>query len=182
MFRDSSVIFYFKDNNEYKRDYKILTNGLCSSVIQTKNDEICYSEKTDSAICFFDIFERTIKATIKSISKLNDCYEKLHMITKDILFIGGENKISLVNVNQHNLIRVIDVPGSSWISAICMLNKNKLLTGDYNEIIREWKIEGDNLILISKKEKAHSADISALLNIGDGHIASGSKDFTINIW
>ena len=33
--------------------------------IQTKNDEICYSENTDSDICFFDILERSSKATIK---------------------------------------------------------------------------------------------------------------------
>ena len=104
------------------------------------------------------------------------------MITKDLLFIGGENKISIINVNQYNLVRIIDIPGSSWISAICILNKNIILTGDYNKIIRQWRIEGDNLILISKKEKTHSGDISCLLNLGDGHIASGSDDYTIRIW
>ena len=104
------------------------------------------------------------------------------MITKDLLFIGGENKISIINVNQYNLVRIIDIPGSSWISAICILNKNIILTGDYSEIIRQWRIEGDNLILISKKEKTHSKDISCLLNLGDGHIASGSDDNTIRIW
>ena len=57
-----------------------------------------------------------------------------------------------------------------------------LLTGDYSEIIRQWKIEGDNLILISKKEKAHDSDINVLLNLGNGCIASGSNDKTIKIW
>ena len=57
-----------------------------------------------------------------------------------------------------------------------------LLTGDYAEVLRQWKIEGDNLVLISKKEKAHDNDINVLLNIGDGHIASGSNDNTIRIW
>ena len=50
--RDSSIIVYFKENNEYKMDYKISTNGPCYSVIQTKNNEICYSEETNSGICF----------------------------------------------------------------------------------------------------------------------------------
>ena len=57
-----------------------------------------------------------------------------------------------------------------------------LLTGDYEEIIRQWKIEGDNLILISKKEKTHDSDINVLLNMGNGFIASGSNDKTIRIW
>ena len=35
-----------------------------------------------------------------------------------------------------------------------MLNENILLTGDYNKRIIQWKIEGDNLQLISKKENA----------------------------
>ena len=104
------------------------------------------------------------------------------MIKKDLLLIPGYNQISIINTNQHKLIRKIEVPGSSWICGVCMLNKNMLLTGDYSEIIRQWKIEGDNLILVSKKEKAHDSDINVLLNIGNGFIASGSDDYTIKIW
>ena len=63
-----------------------------------------------------------------------------------------------------------------------MLNKNMLLTGDSSYTLRQWKIEGDNLILVSKKEKAHDNNISVLLNMGNGFIASGSDDNTIKIW
>ena len=44
------------------------------------------------------------------------------------------------------------------------------------------KIEGDNLILSSKKENAHDGTIYALLNIGNGYIASWACDNSINIW
>ena len=104
------------------------------------------------------------------------------MITKELLVIPGKNKISIINVHEYKLIRIIEVPNSSWIYGICMLNKNMLLTGDRSKVIRQWKIEGDNLILISKKESAHDGDINVLLNLGDGHIASGSDDKTIKIW
>ena len=57
-----------------------------------------------------------------------------------------------------------------------------LLTGDESKIIRQWRIEGDNLILISKKENAHYDGIYDLLNLGNGHIASSSFDKTIKIW
>ena len=63
-----------------------------------------------------------------------------------------------------------------------MLNKNMLLTGDQSYTLRQWKIEEDNLILVSKKEKAHDSTISVLLNIGNGFIASGSSDNSIKIW
>ena len=48
--------------------------------------------------------------------------------------------------------------------------------------MRQWRIEGDNLILVSKKEKAHDSIINVLLNIGNGFIASGSDDYIIKIW
>ena len=57
-----------------------------------------------------------------------------------------------------------------------------LLTGDCSYTLRQWKIEEDNLILVSKKEKAHDHNIYVLLNIGNGFIASGSEDKTIKIW
>ena len=57
-----------------------------------------------------------------------------------------------------------------------------LITGDFKMIIRQWKIEGDNLILISKKEHMHNDRVYVLLNMGNGLIASGSRDNTIKIW
>ena len=57
-----------------------------------------------------------------------------------------------------------------------------ILTGDASKIIRQWKIEGDNLILISEKEKDHDNDINFLLNLGNGYIASASDDNSIKIW
>ena len=104
------------------------------------------------------------------------------MINKDLLLIPGENQLSIINTNEYKLIRKIDVPNSDWITGICLLNKDMLLTGDYSGIIRQWKIEGDNLILISKKENTHDKNIYVLLNMGNGFIASGSDDKTIKIW
>ena len=179
---DSSIIFYLRDNNEYKKDYQIKTNGSCFSIIQTKDNEICYSEFNNDAICFYDILERKVKATITKISKYNGCKAWLIMINKDLLVIPGKNQLSIINTNEYKLIRTINVSNASTITGVCLLNKDMLLTGDYSETIRQWKIEGDNLILISKKEKTHDSDINVLLNMGNGFIASGSNDKTIKIW
>ena len=103
------------------------------------------------------------------------------MITENILAIPGDNIISFVNINQYILVRTINTD-SSWILGSCMLNKNALITGDRKHILKQWKIEGDNLIFISQKEKAHDGDINTLLNLGNGHIASGSDGGTVKIW
>ena len=183
---DKSIIFYLKDNNtKYTKDYKITTNGTCFCINQIKENELCYSELinndfNNNNICFYDINKKKIKSSISNISK--SWYSPFIMISKELLFISGENKISIININKYKLIRVIEVPNSSWINGACILNDNIILTGDSNLIIREWRIEGDNLVLISKKEKAHNNYIYTLLNMGNGYIASGSYDKSIKIW
>ena len=104
------------------------------------------------------------------------------MITKDLLIIGGENKISIIDVNQYKLVRIVEVKNSSWIRGFCFWNDNIFLTSDNNRVIREWKIEGNNLILISQKENAHDRYIFALLKLGNWNIASASADNSIIIW
>ena len=52
----------------------------------------------------------------------------------------------------------------------CILNKSILFTGDDKWIINEWKIDEDNLILISKKENSQNDLIYILFNIGNAHI------------
>ena len=179
---DSSIIIYNKENKEFKINHKISTNDGCYSVIQTKDNEICYSEAYNNNICFYDLKEKKSKISLSNISKINDYNEWIIMISKDLLLVPGNEKLSIININDYKLVRVIEVPGSGWICGVCMLNKNMILTGDFSEIINQWRIEGDNLVLVSKKEKVHNRDINVLLNMGNGYIASGSDDHSIKIW
>jgi len=177
--KDKSIIFYLKENLQYKKDYQISTSDSCYYICQIKENEICYSENYIK-LCFFDMNERKIKSSISNLSISS--FNPFIMILKDLLFISECNKILIININYYELIREIEIPYSSWISGSCMLDKNLLFTGDGKGIIREWKIEEDNLILISKKENAHKDWILTLLNIGNGHIASSSADISIKIW
>ena len=160
-------------------DYKISTNGECYNVIQTKENEISYTENQDT-ICFFDLLER------KLISKINNInftgLNNLTMMSKDLLVIGGENELTIINVNNHNIIRKINVPNSGCISAICLLNENILLTADCNHRIIQWKIEDDNLKLISKKENAHDSGVYTIKKLGNGLIVSGDCEGTVKVW
>ena len=44
------------------------------------------------------------------------------MIKKDSLLIPGDALLSIINVNEYNLVRKIKV-GSNWINGVCMFNK-----------------------------------------------------------
>ena len=137
--------------------------------------KISYSEDDNYTTCFYDLLERKVKSSISNIFTCN-----MIMMRKDLLFITGYNKISIINVKNYKL-RIINVPGANYINGVCVFDQNMLLTGDVNTI-KQWRIEGDNLILISKKEKAHDDGITDLLNLGNRHIASCSFDKTIKIW
>ena len=66
------------------------------------------------------------------------------MILKELLFISGYNKISIININEYELIREIEVSNSGWIHGACILNENIIFTGDDKLNIREWEIKRDN--------------------------------------
>ena len=103
------------------------------------------------------------------------------MITKDLLVVGGLNKISIINVNNYTLDREIEIINTS-IFGFCMIDENIFITGDNNGTIIQWKIEGNNIIVISKKEEAHSDSVYSLIKMENGLLASGSCDKSIKIW
>ena len=179
---DGSIKFYNKDNNEYKKDYLISTNGWNDPIIQTKDNEICYCERHEETIYFYDFIKRN------NIKKLNNLYSTDHgfgillMISKDLLLITGYNEISIINVNSYNLVKTIKVNSAGWIDAVCMLNKDMILTGDGFGGIIQWKIENYNLKLISIKENAHEDAINTIAKLGNGLILSGGYDKSVKIW
>ena len=178
---DYSFIVYSKDNNnKYTKDYDIITNAKCFCIIQTKENEICYHENDFSnSICFYDLIKRKKINKIDFLSELG--YNSFNMITKDLLIITGGDNISLIDVNQHKIVRRISIPDTFNISASCMINENILLIGDDKSRIKKWRLKGDNLELISTKENIHDSFITVLMKLEDGNILSGSADGEIAI-
>lgn len=179
---DNTIIFYLKDNNQYNKDFNIKTNGYNGPIIQTKNNEICYHEDTNSALCFFDLQERKNNTKINNISVTYPIYDSLLMMSNDLLLAAGSNKLTIININSHSIIRNIDVSGSSWICSACLLTDDIILTADDNHRIIQWRIQHDNLELISKKENAHDSSIRVLKKIGNGLIISGDENGEVKIW
>ena len=180
--KDNSILFYLKNDNKYEKEYKFQTEGECWNIIQTKDNEICFSDYKNGthSICFYNLEERKIINKINNInvSEVN-CF---NIIANDLLLINGIYNLYIININNKSLARVIKVPDSGYIIGFCPLNKNYFLTGDSKRKIKQWKIEGDNLKLISTKENAHDTTIWTLLKLGDGHILSGAFFSCIKIW
>ena len=129
-----------------KNNYKITTDGYCFCVIQTKENEICYDEfhsYDNHSICFYDLLGKNVIKKINNLGWIGR--NSFNMISEDSLLITGEDKLYIINVNQYNLIRIINAPGSFRIYVSCILNKNIFLTGDYKKNIKQWRIEGNTV-------------------------------------
>ena len=143
------LIIYYEKNNQYSEDYNFnIGNCNCYSniqIIQIKENEICYlilkekgyEKKYYLFLCFFDLLER------KQLKEIEICLIKynpiMNMVTKDLLIIARWNSFFLINLDQYNIIRQIDVEKynyNSYFTCLCLLSKNMFLTGDYKGAIK----------------------------------------------
>ena len=175
---DLTIIFYKKDDSKYKKDYVINTSNSVRNIIQTKQNEIVYSTY-DNKINFFDLIERKNKKIIEDVTS---SFNSFCMITKDLLLIPGYEIISVINLNDYSKIREIEISKEAVIRGICMLTSNLIIIGDENGTLKEYKIEGDNLRLFSKKGNAHENNIYNIVKLDNNHFATCSGDTTIKIW
>ena len=77
--------------------------------------------------------------------------------------------INIININEYKKEREINVTYSKWIYGIWILN-SKIIKCDYYIGLNQWKIEGDNIILIRKEMVHFSYYINAILNLGNGYL------------
>ena len=181
--KDTTLIFYNrdpKDNSKFIKDYSITTNGWNGPVIQTKDNEICYYESNDNTICFYDIEKKKTNKTMSNMTLT--AFNSLLMLTKDLLLICRYNKITIMNVNTYNIVRSINVPDSDWISSVVRFTNDQIVTADENKRLILWKIEGDNLRMITKNNNAHDGCIFSLTKLPNGTILSGGLDCSAKIW
>ena len=180
--KDKTLIFYNKDKDgiKYKKDYSITTNGWNGPVIQTKDNEIFYYESNEDTICFYDLDKKKIVKTMSNITVT--AFNSLLMLTRDLLLICRYNKITIMNVNTYTIVRNINVPDSDWISSVVRFTKDQIVTADENKRIILWKIEGDNLRMITKNDNAHDGCIFSLTKLPNGTILTGGLDCSAKIW
>ncbi len=122
------------------------------------------------------------KKQISMIKNISSSIRSFLMMTKNLLIVPGENVINIINVQKYKLTNKIDLNNAGIIKGICMIYNNIIITGDWNKSLRLWKIENDNIIEDNVVENAHNSDITAVLYMKNGYLATASGDKTIKIW
>ena len=177
------IIFYLNINNKLDEDFKIKSDdnqiGVFCEMLPVKPGELVIAGVTDK-IQFFELNTRKLKEIININRDI--CwapFNLLCMMNERCLCVGGANKITIIDVYNKNIISEVEESGAH----ICLykLNDNILLTGKNNGDITQWRINGNNLTFVNKKEKAHQNDINEIIRFNNS-IISCSYDHSIKIW
>ena len=179
----NNVIFFSNKNNNLNESFKIKCDnnkiGQCYEMIQVKPGELVISGN-EKKIQFFELKTRKLKEIIK-INR-NICWSPcnlLCMMSENYLCVGGEEKITIIDVYNKNIINEIYESGVH--RCIFKLNDTILLTGKDNGDLTQWEIKGNNLIFVNKKENAHKKGIRDIIRFSNT-IISCSDDYSIKIW
>ena len=177
------IIFYLNINNKLDEDFKIKSDdnqiGVFCEMLPVKPGELVIAGAKDK-IQFFELNTRKLKEIININRDIHWTPSNLLcMMNERCLCVGGANKITIIDVYNKNIISEVEESGAH----ICLykLNDNILLTGKNNGDITQWRINGNNLTFVNKKEKAHQSDINEIIRFNNS-IISCSYDYSIKIW
>ena len=107
------------------------------------------------------------------------------MLSNNILAIGGDSVITLVDINAYYKIREINIENSGQIYSILKFTDNIIITGDHIGKLKQWTFneESQNLNKTSfLKDKAHSSIVRYCLKINNNLFATCSDDSYLKIW
>ncbi len=112
----------------------------------------------------------------------NGLTDSLYKLCDTYLLVGATNAILIFDINQHRQIKEIESNNSNVIMSFIKLDKNCLLSADCKGNIKQWIINGDNLILENEKNNAHEGQIRMIRRNEEGLIITCSDDYSIKIW
>ena len=158
------IIFYLNINNKLDEDFKIKKDdnqiGAFYEMLSVKPGELVIAGVKDK-IQFFELNTRKLKEIININRDIHwSPSNLLCMMNERCLCVGGANKITIIDVYNKNIIR---------------------LTGKGNGDITQWRINGNNLTFVNKKEKAHQNAIREIIRFNN-LIISCSDEHSIKIW
>ena len=112
----------------------------------------------------------------------NGLTDGLYKLSDTYLLVGATNSILLFDINQHRQIKEIESENSSAITSFIKIDNKYLLSADCKGNIKQWIMDGDNLILENVKNNAHEGQIRMIRRNEEGLIITCSDDQSIKIW
>ena len=182
---ETKLKLYAINNNIYSLDCEIDLKSRIRHIIEVKKNELA-AIKEDGILDIIDIEKRNVKKNIKEIKfTVNDCSDILCMLTNNILAVGGNSVITLVDINGYFKITEINIENSGQIYSILKFTDNIIITGDHLGNLKQWTFDEESQKLNKTsffKDKVHSSIIRYCLKIDNNSFATCSDDSYLKIW
>ena len=174
IYQETKLKLYAINNNIYNLDCEIDLKSRIRHIIEVKKNELA-AIKEDGILDIIDIEKRYVKKNIKEIKfTVNDCSDILCMLTNNILAVGGNSVITLVDINGYFKITEINIENSGQIYSILKFTDNIQWTFDEES----QKLNKTSFF----KDKVHSSIIRYCLKIDNNSFATCSDDCYLKIW
>lgn len=176
---DKTIINY---DNQFNPYFIILNEfkDRIQDIIEIRENEICACSSYDGFLFFYDFNSHIIKGRMNKIN-ITPWNHSLKMISTYLLYVFGKDQITIINIDKYIIVNKINTLNSDFLSCFTIFN-DRLITGDWNGNLKEWKINRSNVILKNTMEKAHFTGIMSIDVLHDGRLISASQDKTIKIW
>jgi hypothetical protein len=175
---NNTVIIFGKNNQYYY--VETIIKEMATSICEVNNKEFLTHSLYNDLIIFFD------KISYQKISTINSllCSNHMHsmVVLNNFLFISGKG-IYIINIKEHQLIERIDSNKNRPMqpsSPLILLNNSHILscrTDNYDIYLKEWKLENNNILLLSEKYIGPYDTINSIIQLKNGNILFSSDSF-----
>ncbi len=185
IYNETKLKLYSIDNHLYNLDCEIDLKSNIRHLLEIKENELAII-KEGNTLDIINIQKRNIKKSINDIKfTINDCSDILCLLSNNILAVGGNALITLVDIDSYLKIREINVENSGQIYSILKFTDKIIITGDHLGNLKQWTFdeESQNLNKTSFiKDKVHSSIVRYCLKINNNSFATCSDDTYLKIW
>ena len=179
-----TFFFWIKIKKKLKKEYEIKTGyHRVQSILEINPNMIMIlgSLITDGSQSHLEFYDVKNKSLVTKIQLDEICLEKYPiMFGKDLLLLGGTNKIDIYNVNKGFTIQTIKTKDKYRMYRFLMINEHCFLGGDSAGNIYVFKEKNGNIIN-TNIFRAHDKLIRSLERYKDNIIVTGSDD-SVKFW
>ena len=179
---DRKVYIYSlnKDNPYSKKDELVMKLIDMSAIIQINHNKICISSRMKGTefVSFYNLEEKQMYGAAKEVkytlfgAKLSKNY--VCFLDDDTVYLVNTKKLELVSKFQLDYTR----DGyRNTVMDLCRLTSNKILIGDADKYLIQYKIENDRIIKVAEVRSIHYVtdgfrDIYHIIRLNDGRAAT----------
>ena len=125
--------FYYKISNIEINDYSITYD-----FIETKNNEICYTNFNEKKLCFYDLNTNKKIHSFKNI-KIFGWNNKLFKINENNLIISGKFSFYIYNISNNFISFQFDL--NYDITSLFIIDQNKFISSDNEGNLIQWNFD-----------------------------------------